>query len=443
MKAWNDFIQKQEELLGKEIVDRWLRSLVVTNFDAQNLYLEPISPLQAAWFEEHIRPKLAKELFSYSGKPICVHMGSSSSSKKRESKKNGSLNSPPLLLQKDPLDPHKKWENLILIEDNNTLFQFMTELMKGKITLGTFNPIYLWGSGGCGKTHILMALASFFENQGLKSLYAKADTFTEHVIKAIRSSQMNTFRSFYRTCDILLIDDVHILSGKYATQEEFFHTFNALHSKKKQIILSSSLPPGQLSEIEPRLISRFEWGINLPLQEVSQEHLEQILIKKMGELSLSFSEEMQHFLLTRFTNLSSLQKAIDTLCLREHIDQIPLSELTPEQAAILLLPLLEQEKKQILSPEKIHKVVANFYNILPSDLLGKSQTKDCCLPRKLAIYLCRKELGMPFQKIGKFFSRDHSTIMSSVKDIEALLEKKQEPLMQNLREIKAKFKDPV
>lgn len=442
MKIWTDFLQKQEELLGKEIVDKWLRSFAIKQFDANNLYLETADPFQVAWFEEHVRSKTNRELLSYNGKPLKVHINANSAPLVKTKGKNTPFPSaPPPVFHRDLIDLNREWKHLILSDQNAELFQFFTHLMNGSIPLGTFNPIYIWGQGGCGKTHLLMALASFFAKQGINTLYAKTDTFTEHVISAIRTSSMHSFRASYRTCDLLLIDDVQLLASKYATQEEFFHTFNTLHAQKKQIILSANVPPSQLSLIEQRLVSRFEWGINLHLESLGIEHLKQILQKKMEELSLPLSCEMQEFLLENFSTISSLQKAIDTLCLREHIDKLPISTLTPHDAEKLLHPLLEQQKKQILSPEKIQELVCKTYEILPRELMGKSQTKECSLPRKLAIYLCRKELHMPFQKIGKLFSRDHSTIMSSVKDIEALVESKQEELLANLREIKRQMQE--
>lgn len=437
MKAWNDFLQKQEESFGKEIVDKWLRSFVLTNFDANNLYLTPTNPLQRQWFEEHVRSKLKQEFLSYTGKPIQVHIALEAPLPEKPSKKKPTLfPSPTLVLQSDPLDPHKQWDRLMLRDGNEPLFQFFTHLMKGSIPLGTFNPIYVWGPGGSGKTHLLMALANFFAEKGIKALYAKTDTFTEHVISAIRSSQMNSFRLFYRTSDILLIDDIQLLASKYATQEEFFHTFNTLHAKKKQMIISSNLPPSKLTQIEQRLISRFEWGINLGIESLRSDHLELILQRKMEELSLPFSSEIQQFLLTHFPTLPSLQKAIDTLLVKEHIDQVSMKTLTLTSIASLLQPLLDLQKKQILSPEKIQEIICKLYGILPRELLGKSQTKECSWPRKIAIYLCRKELHLPFQKIGQLFHRDHSTIMSSVRDIENLLLNQQEEIVTQLNEIR-------
>ena len=136
------------------------------------------------------------------------------------------------------------------------------------VALGAFNPIYLWGGSGSGKTHLLMALTHAFKQRGLNALYARAETFTEHVVAAIRSSEMQSFRKAYRHVDVLLIDDVHVFARKDATQEEFFHTFNTLHTSGRQIILTSKCAPSLLQEIEPRLISRFEWGINVHFEKL-------------------------------------------------------------------------------------------------------------------------------------------------------------------------------
>ena len=276
-----------------------------------------------------------------------------------------------------------------------------------------------------------MALTHALRNRGLKALYARAETFTEDVVSAIRNSEMQTFRQAYRNIDVLLIDGIHIFSRKDATQEEFFHTFNALHSSGKQIIISSPYPASQLEHIEPRLTSRFEWGIALHLEPLSLEEQLLVLKKKCESLHFPLNEELLSYLASTFRSTHSLHRALEALILRIHMQEnkYPPEQLTQEIVSPLLSDLVRQEEGSAPSAEKIIANVATYFEISVEDLLGKSQRSDCTTPRQIAIYLCRKELRLPFMKIGEIFSRDHSTVMTSVKNIEKKLEAQEKSLL--------------
>jgi chromosomal replication initiator protein len=290
--------------------------------------------------------------------------------------------------------------------------------------LGNFNPIYIYGNGGSGKTHLLMSLAHALKNQGLKIIYVRAETFTDHVVTAIRAGEMSVFRQAYRNIDVLLVDDIDVFSRKGATQEEFFHTFNTLHLEGKQIILASSCSPQELQLIEPRLVSRFEWGIVLPLKSLKSEERRQLLMAKAKALHFDLPLKIANFLTETFkSNSKALIKSLEALVLRLHLDSNhSLSALSITATRILLSDLIEEEHKSALTPQKIIQAVAEQYGIRTEDILGKAQTRECALPRQLAMHLCRDQLKMPFMKIGDLFSRDHSTVMSSVKSIQKSLD---------------------
>ena len=290
--------------------------------------------------------------------------------------------------------------------------------------MGAFNPIYLYGPTGCGKTHLMMSLTQTFRARGLKCIYARAELFTDHVVTAIRAGEMSTFRQAYRNADILIVDDVHVFSRKGATQEEFFHTFNTLHLEGKQIILAANCSPQDLYLIEPRLVSRFEWGIVLPLKPLSMEELKRMLLAKSQALQFFLPPRVVDFLLETFvSNPKALIKAFEALVLRLHLDSHhTIQNLTVIGAKTLLSDLLIEEQKSALTSSKIIQAVADHYGIRTDDILGKSQTRECALPRQLAMHFCREKLKMPFMKIGDLFSRDHSTVMSSVKFIQKSVE---------------------
>lgn len=434
MQAWEQFLKQQEVELGLETVKKWLRSLKVLKFDACNLYLEAKDSFQALWFEEHTRSKAEKKLFNGNHRPIKIHLSICDQphhpppKKNREKRTQTPIKEPKFELNFDQLDPYCLFPNFIGSKENLLTTDFLSAVAgishSESISLGSFNPIYLYGPTGSGKTHLMMSLAQAFLSRKLKTIYVRAELFTDHVVTAIRAGEMSTFRQAYRNTDILLVDDVHVFSRKNATQEEFFHTFNTLHLEGKQIVLTANCPPKDLQLIEPRLVSRFEWGIVLPLEPIQLTDLKNVLQAKAQALQITLPPKIADFLIENFTsNPKALVKAFEALLLRLHIDSDhSFQNLSIPSAKSLLSDLLIEEQKSALTLPKIIEAVAAHYGIRTEDILGKSQTRECALPRQMAMHLCREKLKMPFMKIGDLFLRDHSTVMSSVKSIQKSLE---------------------
>lgn len=408
MKHWEDFLKELEGQLGKPAVDRWLRPFKVIDFDAANLYLKAEDAFQALWFEKELR-KIAKERFlNEAGRPIKVHIQAHDLPEKQP-KPHQQQVAPTYTT--NPLDPSCRFESFIASKQNHPFLEFLKTLKPG-----TSNPLFIYGRPGVGKTHLLMSLAARFQTEGLKILYTHAQTFTEHVVSAIRSGNVEPLRQTYRHVDALFVDDIHCLAKKGATQEEFFHTFNSLHGRGCQIVLTSQMPPSRLEEIEPRLISRFEWGLVFEVYPPTPELFHQILSKRAQLLNLQLSDETLEMLLAIFkTGLKSALQSLDALALRVPNQRVP---LTDEQIQILLKDLIEKEQKSEITPQRILHTVSHYFGLRPEDLLGKSQSKEVVLPRQIAIFLIRNELKTPFLTIGKLFCRDHSTIMASARLIE-------------------------
>lgn len=426
MQAWENFLKLQETVLGVDTVNKWLRPLQILKFDACNLYLLAKDSFQITWFEEHIREKANTLLFNNNHKKIKVHLslGQFRATTKTSKTKETEDKTPKFVLSYDTLDPHCTFSNYVLTESNELplkLLSNITQADSSKTELGSFNPIFLYGPTGTGKTHLLMATANALRERGLKVIYVRAETFTEHVVTAIRASEMSQFRNAYRNIDALLIDDVQVFSRKGATQEEFFHTFNTLHLSGKQIILSSNTSPAELQLIEPRLISRFEWGVVLPLELPLKKELQVLLQKKSEAMNFQLHQKVMDFLLENFLSTKSLNRALEALILRSHMNPTP-HRITVLAAKSLLEDLLNEEMKNSITSSKIIHTVAEFYGIKSEDILGKAQSRDCALPRQIAMHLCRIQLKLPFMKIGEIFSRDHSTVMTSVKLVEKGIE---------------------
>ncbi|NDD57679.1 MAG: AAA family ATPase [Chlamydiae bacterium] len=449
MQAWQQFLTALESDLGADTVQKWLRSLKVVHFDAGNLYLEAPDSFQIAWFEEHIREKARKKLVNNNFNPIKIHLSCNAPDEIEHSAlslqsdlKNHQSSRPQFKIHVDQIDEHAKLELFIANETSHMAYEVVCCLGGLKIhsklsaELGLFNPIYIYGPSGTGKTHLLMGLTQALKNLQYNAYYVKMETFTENVVSAIRSGNMQEFRKAYRHVDVLLVDDVHILAKKTATQEEFFHTFNSLHTIGKQIVLTANCSPLFLQDIEPRLVSRFEWGIPLQVGPLNRSELSLMLEKRLQLLEFPLQKKVLEYLLDTFScHHKSLHKAIEALVLRSHrsSSRIQSTHLSEIEVRDLLQDLIIDAKKQVLNPQKIVQAVAEFYGIKFEDILGKSQSHEFTLPRQIAMFLCRNKIKMPFTHIGQFFKRDHSTVISSVNIIKERNEQQDPELSSALR----------
>lgn len=437
MQAWDLFLKDIEKEIGPETANKWLYSLRVTDFDACNLYLEAKDAFQVMWFEEHIRKKVNMLLMNNNHKQIKVHL-SVKGLGNAKNKTTKTKNTPPAFtLSFDELDPHFTYDNFIPSDSNllahKLLFKttnydpISSQVISKPSELASFNPIFLFGGKGTGKTHLLMATAHAINLSQKKALYVRSNTFTEHVVSAIRAGEMSLFRQSYRSVDVLLIDDVHFFSKKGATQEELFHTFNALHLAGKQIILSANCAPQELKYIEPRLVSRFEWGIVLPLNPLPKEDMRKVVQRKALAFDTQLHPKVEDFLLETFSSTTnSISSALESLLMRHHLrlreQKKSSSPITVQIAKHLLKDLIEKESKSALNPDKIIQIVAEYFGITKQDILSKNQKREYVVPRQLAMFFCRQKLKIPYTKLGNLFCRDHSTVMSSIRAVQANLD---------------------
>jgi chromosomal replication initiator protein len=432
MRSWDLFIDRLKARINPQAIDTWLKGFAIVHFDAQNLYMEAVDPFHISWFEEHIRPYLS-DLRNDNNRPIKIHL----TSPDHATKKNPSLISAKPYFPFFPLDETKTFDAFLAKGGNAIAYELLKQL-ECRTEKTFLNPTFLWGPSSSGKTHLLNAACLHLKNLGFNVSMVHASLFTDQVVQAIRSSRMQEFRSLYRNLDVLAVDDVHLLTNKTATQEEFFHTFNALHTRGKNLLFSSILPPYDMEGIEPRLISRFEWGISLPLETLHVEDLSRVLENKLYSARTKLLESSKTFLLKTFgSSTSALCHAIDTLFLRAHLTNISMDHLKAETLSEMLKDLLEDDKK--VTEDTILNLVAAAFQVTAKEILGKSQTKECALPRQVAMYFLRSELDMPFKKIGEIFSRDHSTVMSSVRVIEMKIKEKSDDIFDLFRDLKNKL----
>ncbi len=289
----------------------------------------------------------------------------------------------------------------------------------------TYNPLFIYGGVGLGKTHLMQAVGHevLAKNPSLKVLYVTSEKFTNEFVQSISLGRVSQFKELYRNIDVLMIDDIQFLAGKEQTQEEFFHTFNTLHQNNKQIILSSDRLPKDIPAIEERLVSRFEWGMIADIQAPDFETRLAILKSKAQEKNYDVGTEvLTHIAETIQSNIRELEGALNRLMVYCQLNNaVP----TIEQAKAVLVGVASS-KKRVISVKKLMEIVADFYNITIEDLLRQSRRKEYVKPRQIAMFLMREELENSFPSIGEHFGgRDHTTVMHAVDKINKLIAEKE------------------
>jgi chromosomal replication initiator protein len=282
-----------------------------------------------------------------------------------------------------------------------------------------YNPLFIYGSVGLGKTHLMQAIGHRLteKDKGIRLSYLSADQFMNEMINAIKNNRSDAFRKKYRTADILLVDDIQYIAGKEGTQEEFFHTFNAVFEAGKQIVISSDRAPKDLALIEERLRNRFEWGLIADIQAPDYETRMAIIGKKAEKLGLNLPRNIADIIATRITtNIRAIEGALSKT---EALVSLTGGSLTPEMINTVLAEFISEESRQPTSIEKIQELVANYYSISKRDLVSKSRRARLAYARQVAMYLCRTYGNCILADIGAAFgNRDHSTVLHALKKIE-------------------------
>jgi len=284
----------------------------------------------------------------------------------------------------------------------------------------TFNPLFVYGGVGLGKTHLLHAIGHLCKAKDLHVLYVPAETFTNHLIEAIRNHTTESFRDTYRTVDVLLIDDIQFIAGKESTQEEFFHTFNALHANESQIIISSDRPPRAMGTLEERLRSRFEWGLMVDIQPPDLETRIAILQQKAEGWATVVPDEILYLIAERIqSNIRELEGALNRILA---VSTLTGGELTVDMAGSALTDLVAHFQPEI-TVDAIVDAVACFYRLSVGDLEGSSRSRKIARPRQVAMYLLREETDASLSEIGEVFGgRDHTTVLHGCDRITELME---------------------
>jgi len=302
-----------------------------------------------------------------------------------------------------------------------------------------YNPLFIYGGSGLGKTHLLQAIGQVVQAAGKRALYVTSEVFTNEMIGAIRTQTTAEFRAKYRTIDVLLLDDVHFIGGKEQTQEEFFHTFNALHASNRQIVLTSDRPPQAISTLEDRLRSRFGWGMIADIQPPNLETRIAILMTKAATMGHRVPDDVLALIAQRaHKNIRDLEGALTKVLAYAELFKRPLNAALVEDALAYLMPA--QTK---LSPETIMEIAADYFGITVVDLINRGRSAPIALQRQVVMYLIREETGASLPQIGQLLGgRDHTTVMHGIEKITGDLGKDAD-LSRAVSELRNRLFEPI
>lgn len=325
------------------------------------------------------------------------------------------------------LNPRYTFDTFV-VGSNNT-FAHAACLAVAESPAKVYNPLFIYGGAGLGKTHLMHSIAHFIleRNSETKVLYVTSETFTNELIDAIRNKNDNSasiaeFRKKYRQIDVLLIDDIQFIIGKESTQEEFFHTFNALHECKKQIIISSDKPPKDIETLEERLRSRFEWGLTVDIQSPDYETRMAILKKKEELDGLNIDNEVMQYIATNIkSNIRELEGALTKIVAASRLQN---KEISVKLATEALKDLISPNSKKDITIDSIINIVADHYNITSTEIYSTRKNRDIAYPRQICMYLCRKLTEISLSDIGREMgNRDHTTVLHGINKVETDLRK--------------------
>lgn len=333
------------------------------------------------------------------------------------------------------LNPKYTFDTFVI--GNNNKFAHAAALAVADSPAEVYNPLFIYGGVGLGKTHLMHSVAHYIldNNPDAKVMYVTSEKFTNELIQAIRNKTTIEFRDKYRNNDVLLIDDIQFISGKESTQEEFFHTFNALHEAKKQIIISSDRPPKEIKTLEERLRSRFEWGVIADIQSPDYETRMAILNKKIEADGIFVEPHILEYIATNVkSNIRELEGSLSKLIA---LSRLKKKEINMDLVVEAIQDYVSADAEHTVTLSYIVDIVADHFSLTPQEIYSKNRSKNIAYPRQIAMYMCRKYLNMSLVDIGKAIGdKDHTTVMHACKKIEE--DSKEDTSLQNTLDILVK-----
>lgn len=417
-EMWNKSLSMIEESVGNNIVDLWFRPIKLSQVKEQNVTIDIPNRFFKDWIEDNYPDIIAESMGGILGYPVTVRFRIAEKIDPDIKKMDMRLESrrQKLASRGIYLNPKYTFENFVTGPSN----QFVHAAAKAVAeTPGKrYNPLFIYGGVGLGKTHLITAIGNAVIDKmpDISVIYVSAEQFTNEVVSAIRHEKMGELKEKYRNIDLLLLDDIHFIANKTQTQEEFFHTFNAIYEKQKQIVISSDRPPKEMGAVTDRLKSRFSMGLMADIQPPELETKVAILLKKAEMEKIYIPEDVAYYLASKVkSNIRELEGCLIRLGAQSSLTGRPINQ---EMAKSILHDLIEEDEKPITT-DHIQKIVCEHFALKLSDIKAKKRTKEIALPRQIAMYLSKQLTSLSLSDIGKNFGgKDHATVIYACKQIE-------------------------
>lgn len=432
-KIWEKTLGELELLISKANFTTWFKNTFVAEIDNNDVTVGVPNAFTKVWLEKKYHDQIISALenvlsksnlqivYKVITKDKSANISEETIEKAHSIKEVPKNNSGNGIIAKFGLNPLYTFESFV-VGPGNELAQAAAHAAAQKPG-AIYNPLFIYGGVGLGKTHLVQAVGNYIlaKDKTKKVLYINSEKFTNDFIFAIKSGQTDKFKQTYRNIDVLLIDDIQFIAGKEQTQEEFFHTFNALHQNNKQIVISSDRPPKAIQEIENRLISRFEWGMIADISAPDLETRVAILEIKAQEKKYHLDKEIVNYVAeTIQDNIRELEGALNRIIAFHQLNN---TTPTLDSVKAILGGISANHKKAGLTPKKLLHSVSIFYDISMENLLGSSRKKELVIPRQIAMFLMREELKASYPNIGQEIGgRDHTTAMHACIKVNSMIE---------------------
>ena len=437
---WDQVLSRIEDQVGRHSFSTWFKPTSLLSDGGQTLSIRVPNLLFVEWLPRHYSVVLAEAMREV-GRPDAklvfvpdAAAGAGRAAAAGWTEAPGAPEAPPpqvMVTNSEPepvragsLIPRYTFDTFIVGPSNQ--FAHAACRAVAETPSRSYNPLFIHGGVGLGKTHLMHAIGHYVvqHHPGLVLTYISSERFMNEMINAVRFDRILDFRSRYRSVDVLLVDDIQFVSGKEGTQNEFFHTFNALHDAQKQIVISSDRPPHEIPALEERLRSRFEWGLIADIQSPDLETKVAILKKKAEGEALQLPDHVAMYMATRIkSNIRELEGSLIRLIAYASLTGKP---LTIELAQDVLRNVIDRDEKAV-TIEQIQKFVADYYQMKPSEIRARNNSKSVAMPRQIAMYLCKALTHASLPEIGRSFGgKHHSTVIHSIKKIEELRKNKPE-----------------
>lgn len=422
LKKWDEILMtvKEEHELTDIAFNTWVKPLKANSIDGNTLYIivpQELEQTSLNYIKRKYTLPIKVAIAEITGKDYDIEFILEDQARGMEpAVKKIAANE---MIEKTNLNPNYTFETFVV--GSNNRFAHAASLAVAESPGEVYNPLFIYGGVGLGKTHLMHSIAHFISknNPSLKVLYVSSETFTNEVIDSIRngsSSSMTKFRNKYRNIDVLLVDDVQFIIGKESTQEEFFHTFNELHLAKKQIILSSDRPPKEMETLEERIRSRFECGLLADIGVPDYETRMAILRRKQEADGIVINDEILNYIASNIkSNVRELEGALNRLVAYANLEKI---QINMEIAERELQNIISPDKPVEITPQRVIEIVSDHFQISVDQMISRSRSSDIARPRQIAMYLCKNMTNAKLDTIGSLLGgRDHSTIIHGVEKI--------------------------